>query len=69
MRPKARRPLRGRFWWGPGAGTSVEGDAREEKLGRVRRKLTVVTGLTQRSLTVKFVGLASQLKVWWTVCR
>ena len=60
--PKARgRPLRGRFQRGAGTAVIV---AREEKLGRVRRKLTVVTGLLLKSLVVSPIGLA-----WITALR
>ena len=51
-----------------GEGTAVI-VARDEKLGRVRRKLTAMTGLTHKSLVVSPVGLASQEKRWFTVCR
>ena len=44
---------------GRGAGTAAI-VVREEKLGRVRRNSTVVTGLIHRSLVVSPVGLASQ---------
>ena len=45
-----------------GGGGGGSGGRRDEKDGRVLRKATQATGLTQRSLKIRTVGRASQSK-------